>query len=202
MDRLAELGRIHVAANSLRYRRFAEDFPFQERGNIWTDTLTGNFTEEKLYVVQTNLEVVKRCLLMTTDPGDLIFDPTCGSGTSAIVAEQWGRRWITTDTSRIAINIAKTRLMTASLPYYLLHDQESCDLRQGFVYEKAKRIKLGALANDEEPEIVTLYDKPNLDKKPSPSNGTVHSRDATKLRARFSSRAGKAAGGQRGIGRI
>jgi len=121
MQRLANIGRLQEASNSLRFRRFAEDFPFKEFGNIWTDTLTGSFTDEKVYVVQTNLKVIERCLLMTTDPGDLVLDPTCGSGTTAYVAEQWGRRWITLDTSRIALNIAKTRLMTAVFPYYHLY---------------------------------------------------------------------------------
>jgi len=121
MKMLANKGRIHVARNTVRYIRFHEDFPFQERGNIWTDTLTGSFTDDKMYVVQTNKKVIERCLLMTTDPGDLVLDPTCGSGTTAFVAEQWGRRWITLDTSRIALNIAKTRLMTAVFPYYHLY---------------------------------------------------------------------------------
>ena len=98
LQRLADAGRVHVAKNSLRYRRFADDFPYQQHGNIWTDTLTGSFTDEKLYVVQTGLKVAERCLLMTTDPGDLTLDPTCGSGTTAYMAETWGRRWITCDT--------------------------------------------------------------------------------------------------------
>ncbi len=92
LERLAAAGRVHVAANSIRYRRFASDFPCKERGNLWTDTLTGSFTGEKMYVVQTNPEVVERCLLMTSDPGDLVLDPTCGSGTTAWCAEKWGRR--------------------------------------------------------------------------------------------------------------
>jgi adenine-specific DNA-methyltransferase len=84
---------------------------------MWTDTATGNFTEEKIFVVQTATKVLERCLLMTTDPGDLVFDPTCGSGTTAFVAEQWGRRWITCDTSRVALTLAKQRLMTAVFDY-------------------------------------------------------------------------------------
>ncbi|HEX9005456.1 MAG TPA: site-specific DNA-methyltransferase, partial [Blastocatellia bacterium] len=111
MQRLAETGRIHVAKNSLRYRRFATDFPYRERGNIWTDTITGSFTDEKVYVVQTNIKVVERCIQMTTDPGDLVLDPTCGSGTTAYVAEQWGRRWITIDTSRVPLALARQRLL-------------------------------------------------------------------------------------------
>src|SRR5437660_12824583 len=88
----------------------------------WTDTVVAGFTSEKLYVVQTSTKVIERCLLMTTDPGDLVLDPTCGSGTTAYVAEQWGRRWITIDTSRVALALARTRLMAARFPYYLLAD--------------------------------------------------------------------------------
>ena len=171
MSRLADLGRIHVAANSLRYRRFATDFPYRERTNLWTDTLTGNFTADKVYVVQTAIKVIERCILMTTDPGDLVLDPTCGSGTTAYVAEQWGRRWITTDTSRVALNIAKTRLMTATFPWYTLKDEkaglqrEVWDVRHGFDYKTVQRITLGSLANDEPPEEVTLFDQPAQDKK-------------------------------------
>ena len=110
-------------------------------------------------------------MLMTTDPGDLVLDPTCGSGTTAYVAEQWGRRWITTDTSRVALNIAKTRLMTATFPWYTLKDEkaglqrEIWDVRHGFDYKTVQRITLGSLANDEPPEEVTLFDQPAHDKK-------------------------------------
>ncbi|MDP1587151.1 MAG: DNA methyltransferase [Prosthecobacter sp.] len=141
------------------------DFPVAELTNVWSDTQTGAFTDEKVYVVQTNMKVVQRCILMTTDPGDLVLDPTCGSGTTAYVAEQWGRRWITIDTSRIALNIAKTRLLTASFPFYQLYDQERCDIRQGFVYKKVPHITLGSIANNEPPAEETLYDQPQEDKK-------------------------------------
>ena len=110
-------------------------------------------------------------VLKDADPGDLVLDPTCGSGTTAYVAEQWGRRWITTDTSRVALNIAKTRLMTATFPWYTLHDEkaglqrELWDVRHGFDYKKVQRITLGSLANDEPPEEVTLFDQPAHDKK-------------------------------------
>lgn len=152
-------------SRSLAYVRFIDDFPFAALPNVWTDTQTGAFTDEKVYVVQTNLKVIQRCILMTTDPGDLVLDPTCGSGTSAFVAEQWGRRWITVDTSRIALNIAKTRLATGSFPYYQLYDQQTCDLRQGFIYKKVPHITLGSIANNEPPEEQTLYDQPLEDKK-------------------------------------
>jgi adenine-specific DNA-methyltransferase len=165
MQKLLTAGRIHVAQNSIRYRRFHDDFPYKERGNVWTDTLTGNFTAEKLYVVYTNTKVIERCILMSTDPGDLVLDPTCGSGTTAYVAEQWGRRWITCDTSRIALNIAKTRLMTAVFPYYKLHDERGHDLRQGFIYRTVPHITLESIANNEPAPQETLYDQPEEDKK-------------------------------------
>jgi adenine-specific DNA-methyltransferase len=109
-------------ANSLTYVRFLDDFPLSTFSNVWTDTQTGAFTDLKVYVVQTNVKVIERCILMTTDPGDLVLDPTSGSGTTAYVAEQWGRRWITIDTSRVALALARTRLMAARFPYYLLTD--------------------------------------------------------------------------------
>jgi adenine-specific DNA-methyltransferase len=102
---------------------------------------------------------------MTTDPGDLVVDPTCGSGTTAYVAEQWGRRWITMDTSRIALNIGKTRILTATFPYYRLHDEEFGDIRQGFTYKKVLHTTLGALANEEPAMEETLYDQPEIDRK-------------------------------------
>ena len=110
LTRLCRAERVHVAANSLRYRRFHTDSGALPISNIWTDTGTGNFTDEKVYVVQTGSKTVERCLLMTTDPGDLVLDPTCGSGTTAHVAEQWGRRWITIDTSRVALALARARI--------------------------------------------------------------------------------------------
>jgi adenine-specific DNA-methyltransferase len=161
MQRLADAGRVHVAKNSIQYRRFSNDFPYQQIGNIWSDTATGSFTEEKFYTVQTASKVIQRCILMTTDPGDLVLDPTCGSGTSAYAAEQWGRRWITIDTSRIAINIAKTRLMTAVYPAYQRVSEN--DIRQGFIYKKVPHITLKSIANNEPAEEETLYDLPNID---------------------------------------
>src|ERR1022692_3503502 len=122
ISRLGKAMRLHVAKNSLRFVRLVTDFPLRTRNNLWTDTLTGQFTDEKIYVVQTNVKIVERCMLMSTDPGDLVLDPTCGSGTTAFVAEQWGRRWITCDTSRVAIALAKTRLMAARYPFYVLAD--------------------------------------------------------------------------------
>lgn len=160
--KLVEMGRVRPFGNTLRFLKFADDFPYKPLNNLW-DGLVG--AKDIKYVVQTNEEILKRCILMSTDPGDLVLDPTCGSGTSAFIAEQLGRRWITTDTSRIALNIAKTRLMTAVFPFYKLYDDSNKDVRQGFVYKTAPHITLSSLANDEPPATETLYDKPEIDTK-------------------------------------
>ncbi len=159
------------------YRRFIEDFPVFAQNNIWSDTLGQNqFGGEKIYVVQTALTIVQRCILMTTDPGDLVLDPTCGSGTTAYVAEQWGRRWITIDTSRVALALARTRIMGARFPFYLLADSREGQLkegeitrkapstapthnniRHGFVYERVPHIMLSSIANNS--EIDAIWDK-------------------------------------------
>jgi len=165
LKRLVEANRVLAIGNRIEYKRYLEDFPVVPMSNLWVGLGERGFTGEKLYVVQTAGEAIKRCILMTTDPGDLVLDPTCGSGTTAYVAEQWGRRWITIDTSRIALNIAKTRLMTATFPYYKLYDEEGKDIRQGFVYKKVPHITLKSLANDEPPEEETLYDQPEVDGK-------------------------------------
>lgn len=165
MERLRNLKRLASTQNSLRYVNYWEDFPFVEQTNLWMDTTVGSFLEEKRYVVQSSVKAVQRCILMTTDPGDLVLDPTCGSGTTAFVAEQWGRRWITIDTSRIALNIAKTRLTTALFPYYELFDEKNKNIRQGFKYKTVPHITLKSLANDLEPDVETLYDQPIEDKK-------------------------------------
>jgi adenine-specific DNA-methyltransferase len=156
--------RLTKNGNTLNYVRFADDFPINPLSNFWADAASG-VGMEKRYVVQTNVKIVQRCVLMTTDPGDLVLDPTSGSGTTAFVAEQWGRRWITSDTSRIAVNIAKTRLLTGSFPYYQLYDQQTCDLRQGFIYKKIPHVTLSSIANNETAEEVPLYDQPLEDKK-------------------------------------
>lgn len=173
LEILARGGRIHKAKNSLRYVRFADDFPVRMRTNTWTDTATGNFTDDKVYVVQTNSKILERCLLMSTDPGDLVLDPTCGSGTAAYVAEQRGRRWITIDTSRVALALARARIMGARYPYYLLTDSRGGQLkeaevtrsapsdapthgniRQGFVYERVPHITLKSIANNSEIDVI------------------------------------------------
>jgi adenine-specific DNA-methyltransferase len=130
LKRLAGAGRIHVAENSIAYIRFPDDFPVRELSSLWLDTATGNFTGEKIYVVQTNTDVIARCMHMTTDPGDLVIDPTCGSGTTAQVAENWGRRWITIDVSRVALAIARQRLLTAKFDYFKLRPTSAEDVRR------------------------------------------------------------------------
>ena len=162
MTKLLKKNRLLFSGNGLRYKYYLEDFPVMKYSNLWMDT----FGEpDKKYVVQTTKDVIQRCILMTTDPGDLVIDPTCGSGTTAFVSEQWGRRWITIDTSRIALNIAKQRLMTAVFPYYNLYDEQGSDIRQGFKYKTVPHITLKSLANDEPPATETLYDQPETDRK-------------------------------------
>ena len=173
MERLARANRIHSAENSIRYIRFHTDFDAAVHGNMWTDTGSGNFTDDKVYVVQTNTKVVERCILMATAPGELVLDPTCGSGTTAYVAEQWGRRWITVDTSRVALALARARIMGARYAYYLLADSPDGqrkesevtqtprstaptrgDIRLGFVCERLPHIKLGQIANNSEIDVI------------------------------------------------
>lgn len=162
IDRLIAKRRIEASGeNTLSYIRYLEDFPAMVISNFWDDTTTGG--DYKIYVVQSGLKAIQRCILMTTDPGDLVLDPTCGSGTTAYVCEQWGRRWITMDTSRIALNIAKKRLLSALLPYYKLFD-ESGNIKQGFIYKTIPHITLKSIANGlPEPQEV-LYDQPEEDK--------------------------------------
>ena len=176
LERLGASGRIHVAANSIQYRRFASDFPFKERGNLWTDTLTGSFTDEKMYVVQTNPKVIERCLLMTSDPGDLVFDPTCGSGTTAWCAEKWGRRWITCDTSRVPVALARQRLLTSTFDFFRLNEPGRGPAA-GFEYRRRQNKKgeeiggivphvtLESIANDEPAREEVLVDRPEKDSR-------------------------------------
>lgn len=156
MERLGQLGRLFVEGDFPRYIIYHTDFPYAKITNPWDDTAPAL---DKVYVVQTNPDVLTRCMLMTTDPGDLVFDPTCGSGTTAYVAEQWGRRWITCDTSRVAITLAKQRLMTAVFDYYeLAHPEEG--VGSGFRYKTVPHITLKSIANNEPPGQETLYDQP------------------------------------------
>jgi adenine-specific DNA-methyltransferase len=135
METLARVGRIQESSGQIQYVRFFDDFGVQPLTNLWTDTTQAGFVDAKLYAVQAVTKVIERSLLMTTDPGDLVLDPTCGSGTTAYVAEQWGRRWITIDTSRVPLALARQRLLTATFPYYELKD-EARGPAGGFVYKR------------------------------------------------------------------
>ena len=173
MERLDKSGRVFLVGNTLRYLRFLDDFRVAAFTNNWTDTGIAGFAADKVFVVQTLPKVIERCVLMTTDPGDLVLDPTCGSGTTAFVAEQWGRRWMTIDTSRVALALARARIMGARYPYYLLSDSiegrakeaevtrthpsdAPCygDIRQGFVYERVPHIQLRDIAHNTEIDVI------------------------------------------------
>jgi adenine-specific DNA-methyltransferase len=173
LDRLVSLGRIAKAGQTLRYRQYLDDFPLTEGTTIWDDTARD---PENYYVVQTPSNVMARCVLMTTDPGDLVVDPTCGSGTTAYVAEQWGRRWITIDTSRVPLALARQRLLTATFNYYELKEPARGP-SGGFVYKRKQNSKgeevggivphvtLKSIANSEPPDEEVLVDRPEIDNK-------------------------------------
>jgi adenine-specific DNA-methyltransferase len=163
LEQLKKEKRLYALGNTLRYVRFFNDFPYQPLRGLWTDTGISGYTSDKKYVVQTNVKVPERCILMTTDPGDLVLDPTCGGGTTAYVAEQWGRRWITCDTSRVAITLAKERIMTALFDYYAIRNPKE-GVGSGFNYKTIPHITLKSIANMEPPESVELYDRPTVDK--------------------------------------
>jgi adenine-specific DNA-methyltransferase len=179
MDNLVKAHRLIVLGNNPYFRQYHSDFSLIQMENSWHDTAAG-FSEEKIYVVQTSDRIVQRCILMTTDPGDLVLDPTCGSGTTAYVAEQWGRRWITIDTSRVALALARTRLMSARFPYYLLADSPAGvkkeseltgrvppeyktegDIKKGFVYKRVPHITLKSIANN--PDIKEGMSRQEID---------------------------------------
>lgn len=159
MDRLLAAGRLQGSGKTLSYVRFLDDFAGRPLVNLWTDTVQSGFGPSKRYVVQTNPTVVQRCILMTSDPGDLVLDPTCGSGTTAFVAEQFGRRWITMDTSRVALAIARERLLTARFDYYELSDP-SRGVDAGLRYHGLERVQLKTIARGAKPDQVPLYDQP------------------------------------------
>jgi len=164
LDNLAKAKRLVGLASQLNYIRYYDDFPATSLTNNWGDTGSAGFSssDPKVYVVQTDSLVLQRCLLMTTDPGDLVLDITCGSGTTAFVAEQWGRRWMTCDTSRVALTLAKQRLMTAVFDYFqLAHPDEGVD--SGLRYKTVPHVTLKSIANNEPPEPETLYDQPLVD---------------------------------------
>ncbi|WP_026784160.1 site-specific DNA-methyltransferase [Pleomorphomonas koreensis] len=156
LSRLKKTGRLMAQGKTIRMVNYHADYPVTPITNIWLDTQISGFNDPRTYVVQTLALVIERCLLMTTDPGDLVLDPTCGSGTTAFVAEKWGRRWITCDTSRVAITLAKQRLMTASFDYYALRYPHE-GLKGGFDYETVPHITLKSIANN--PDIDTIYDE-------------------------------------------
>ena len=160
LETLANQGRLHVSANSLQYVRYFDDFCVMPITQLWDDT-QGDV--DKIYAVQTSVKVVQRCMLMTTDPDDLVLDITCGSGTTAYVAEQWGRRWITCDTSRVALELAKERIMTATFDYYKLAIPEQ-GISSGFKYKTVPHITLKSIANNLPPDEEILYDQPEIDK--------------------------------------
>lgn len=167
------LGRTLTTPNEVRFIKYFDDFPFRSLSNLW-DRLGG--AANPIYVVQTSPEVIKRCILLTTSPGDLVLDITCGSGTTASVAEEWGRRWITVDTSRVPIALARQRLLTSVFPWYRLKNPAQGPAG-GFVFERKQnrkgeeigglvpRITLKSIANNEEPEIITMVDRPEVNKK-------------------------------------
>ena len=179
MTRLEHANRLEAEGGSLSYVLFGGDFSYQKINNIWDDTSPA---QKKQYVVQTNQDVIARCILMATSPGDLVLDPTCGSGTTAFVAEQWGRRWITIDTSRVALTLARARLMGARFPYYLLADSREGqikegaltgrlpseqptygNIRHGFVYERVPHITLKSIANNAEIDVIWEEFAPRMD---------------------------------------
>ena len=170
LDRLAELNRLDAldgGSTNLLWKWYEEEVPGRRINNIWSKRLVAR---KKRYVVETSTEVLQRCLLMTTDPGDLVFDPTCGGGTTAVVAEQWGRRWITCDTSRVALTLARQRLMTSNFDYYrLAHPDEG--VGSGFEYRTVPYVSAKILAYDEPPQVTTLYDQPYEDSKKSRVTG-------------------------------
>ncbi len=173
LRRLARADRVCNANGTLRYKRLFYDTPVRPLTNIWSDTGSGSRTDQRTYVVQTVSRAIERCILMTTDPGDLVLDPTCGSGTTAYVAEQWGRRWITIDTSRVALALARARAMGARYPWYMLADSlegqrkeaqialrmpsdaaTGGDIRQGFVYERVPHVTLKSIANNADIDVI------------------------------------------------
>jgi adenine-specific DNA-methyltransferase len=173
MRRLKSSDRVMLLGSTPRYVRKLDDFPVYPITDVWLDTGVSGFADPRIYVVQTSAKVIERCILMATDPGDLVLDPTCGSGTTAYVAEQWGRRWITIDTSRVAVALARSRLMGARYPYYHLADSPEGqrkeaeitqtapksvptrgDIRHGFVYERAPHITLKSIATDIDIDVI------------------------------------------------
>lgn len=156
--------RLEAYGTTLSYRRFLEDFPCVPLSDTWLDTASGGYGSEKKYVVETNIKVIQRCILMTTDPGDIVLDITCGSGTTAQAAEHWGRRWVTCDTSRVALTLAKQSLLIQNFNYYQLARPDE-GIGSGFTYQSVPHIMLKDIANNETSVQETLFDQPLVDKK-------------------------------------
>ena len=192
MAHLHRACRLAAAGNTLRYVRYLDDFPAFPVSDMWTDTTVAGFAADKRYIVETAPRIVERCLLMTTDPGDLVLDPTCGSGTTAFVAEQWGRRWITIDTSRVALTLARTRLMSARYPHYLLKDSPdgaakeaeltgrpagdgpfTQNVAHGFVYKRVPHVTLKSIADNAEIDVIWDRHQPGIDKLRSDLNAAI-----------------------------
>ena len=160
MQILIKKNRIIASGKRIYYKRYLDDFSAYPLTNLWADTWGAT---EKIYAVQTSNKIIQRCILMTTDPGDLVFDPTCGSGTTGFVSEQWGRRWILCDTSRVATSITKQRIMTAKYDHYVLKNPEK-GMQDGFRYKEIPHITLKSIANNEDAQTETLYDNPEINK--------------------------------------
>lgn len=209
LSKLGKADRLYEATRKLRYLRYVDDFPVIPIINNWEDTGSSGFRDTNIYVVQTVDKVVARCILMSTDPGDLVLDPTCGSGTTAYVAEQWGRRWITIDTSRVAIALARSRLMGARYPYYLLADSPEGqakegevtrtvpkttptrgDIRLGFVYERVPHITLKSIANNAEIDVIWERMQPAVDEARAALNAALKGH-AEPFKVETGGRAGK-----------
>lgn len=163
LTHLVEAKRIEARKNSLSYVRYFDDFPYVGFSNTWSDTGIAGRPGDKVYVVQTSPKVIERCILMTTEPGDLVLDPTCGSGTTAVVAEEWGRRWITIDTSRVALALAKRRLITQIYDWYKLADEKR-GIDGGLVYKTVPHVMLGDIANGVPSKEETLWDRPLVER--------------------------------------
>lgn len=182
LDRLTKANRLIALGKTLCFRKKASDFPVTPIANVWTDTVQSTFASENIYVVQTYSKVVERCIQLCSDPGDLILDPTCGSGTTAYVSEMWGRRWITIDTSRVALALARSRIMGSRFPYFILADSKegqakealltrsaqkneptTGNIRKGFVYDRVPHITLKAIANNTEIDIIYDFYKSKID---------------------------------------
>ncbi|MBL8803411.1 MAG: site-specific DNA-methyltransferase, partial [Planctomycetes bacterium] len=186
MDRLVQAERVHPSGNTLRYVLFHDDYPVSVLTNLWADSVAAT---DLRYVVQTSQGVIERCMLMTTDPGDIVLDPTCGSGTTAYLAEQWGRRWITTDTSRVALSIARQRVLTASFEHYRTKGGASANLgaenpSTGFKYKSASHITLGSIAQNSNLDPIFARHKPILSAMLDTANAALKTASAD-LRAKL-----------------